>query len=233
MAIDTPERGRRARADALARRAEYRFGFLLLLLLATFMVLALGTAGPWALFTVGLQALTLVVALAAAGVPKPVRRGAVVLIVVTFAVSIFIVPGNGRDAASGAGFINVALVAGAPIAIVWSVFRRRVIDVQTMLAALCVYVLIGMFFAFLYIGIGDAGAHPFFAQVSRPSTADYQYFSFVTLTTTGFGDLTAASNLGRSIAVLEALFGQIYLVTIVAVIVANLGGKRRADRVGE
>jgi hypothetical protein len=117
------------------------------------------------------------------------------------------------------------LVAGAPIAIGWSVVRRRVIDIQTVLAALCVYVLVGMFFAFLYTGIGNAGSQPFFAQAAHATSADYQYFSFVTLTTTGYGDLTAAGNLGRSFAVLEALTGQIYLVTIVALLVSNLRGR--------
>jgi hypothetical protein len=84
-----------------------------------------------------------------------------------------------------------------------------------------------MFFAFLYTGIGNAMSHPFFAQQQHATSADYQYFSFVTLTTTGYGDLTAAGNLGRSFAVLEALTGQIYLVTIVALLVSNLRGRPR------
>jgi hypothetical protein len=83
-----------------------------------------------------------------------------------------------------------------------------------------------MFFAFLFTGIGNAASGPFFAQEVHATSADYQYFSFVTLTTTGYGDLTAAGNLGRSFAVLEALTGQIYLVTIVALLVSNLRGRR-------
>jgi hypothetical protein len=49
----------------------------------------------------------------------------------------------------------------------------------------------------------------------------YLYFSFTTLTTVGFGDLTAGSDAGRMLAVMEALLGQLYLVTVVAFIVAT------------
>jgi hypothetical protein len=212
---------------AYFERAEYRFGVVLLLLLLTFMVGASSASGPWEqIVTVALQGITLIVALAAAGVPHRLRRAAVVLVTIGFLVSLIAIPWNGRGTVSSAGFINTVLVAGAPLAIGWSVVRRRVIDVQTVLAALCIYVLVGMFFAFLYTGIGNAASQPFFAQEARATSADYQYFSFVTLTTTGYGDLTAAGNLGRSFAVLEALTGQIYLVTIVALLVSNLRGRR-------
>jgi Ion channel len=50
------------------------------------------------------------------------------------------------------------------------------------------------------------------------------YFSFTVLTTTGFGDFTAATHLGRALAVIEMLVGQIYLVTVIGVLVGNLGG---------
>jgi hypothetical protein len=213
--------------SAYFERAEYRFGVVLGLLLLTFMVGASAANGPWEqIVTVFLQGITLIVALAASGVPHRLRRAAVVLVVVGFVVSLIAIPWNGRGTVSSAGFINMVLVAGAPVAIAWSVVRRRVIDIQTILAALCIYVLVGMFFAFLYSGIGNAASKPFFAQEATATSADYQYFSFITLTTTGYGDLTAAGNLGRSFAVLEALTGQIYLVTIVALLVSNFRGRR-------
>ena len=66
---------------------------------------------------------------------------------------------------------------------------------------------------------------PAFATV-----ADYLYFSFVTQTTVGYGDLTAAGGFGRALAVLEALIGQLYLVTVIALLVSNLGSARRRAR---
>jgi hypothetical protein len=114
------------------------------------------------------------------------------------------------------------LVVLAPVAIARSIFRRRVIDVRTVLAALCVYVLFGMLWAFVYTAIGSGVSNEFFAQTGSATSADYLYFSFITQLTVGYGDLTAAGNVGRACAVLEALLGQIYLVTIVAVLVSRL-----------
>ena len=55
----------------------------------------------------------------------------------------------------------------------------------------------------------------------------YLYFSFVVITTLGFGDLTPRTDIGRVVVSLEALSGQIFLVTVVAVLVANLGRAAR------
>jgi hypothetical protein len=225
-----PETGETTRRERLATRAEYRFGLVLVLLLATFMVSASAFSGPSEqVVTVVLQGVTLLAALVASGVPTRVRRIALVVVIASIIFSLVAIPWNGRGRVSSAGFVNMVLVAGAPIAIVWSVWRRKIIDAQTVLAALCIYVLIGMFFAFLYLGIGNAESQSFFAQQVHPTSADYQYFSFITLTTTGYGDLTAAGNLGRAFAVLEALTGQIYLVTVVALLISNLRGRRPGD----
>ncbi len=70
----------------------------------------------------------------------------------------------------------------------------------------------------------------FFAEISGGTQSDFLYFSFTTMTTTGYGDLTAAKDLGRSLAITEALIGQIYLVTLVALIVSNLGRTRPTVR---
>ena len=65
-----------------------------------------------------------------------------------------------------------------------------------------------MLWAFIYAAIGSLGSSAFFAQPIDPTSADYLYFSFVTQLTVGYGDLTAAGNLGRACAVLEALLGR-------------------------
>src|SRR2546423_1766087 len=87
-------------------------------------------------------------------------------------------------------------------------------------------VLLGMFFAFVYGAIDHLGGHPFFAQGDPATASRCLYFSFTTIATVGYGDLTARTNLGHTLAVSEALVGQIYLVTIVSLIVANLGRRR-------
>ena len=134
---------------------------------------------------------------------------------------------------TGARIVSLLMVSLAPIAIVHGLIRHfreeGRVTVQTMFGVLCIYLLLGSLFAFAY-GILDAvGSAPFFAQIDSGGTSDYLYFSFSTLTTTGYGDLTAGTDLGRSFAITEQLLGQIYLVTVVAVIIGNLSrtGARR------
>jgi Ion channel len=209
----------------------YRYGIVLGLLFVTFIVMASGPTGEWVPFvTVVLQGATLLAALAASGVSPRLWRIAVIIVVIALASGLTVWT-SGVDSGGGTLFVlNALLVAGAPLVIAIALVRRRVIDIQTVLGALCIYVLLGMLWAFMFAAIGGIGSEPFFAQTSTGTVADFLYFSFVTLTTTGYGDLTAASGLGRAVAVLEALLGQLYLVTIVAVIVSRMGRIERRPR---
>jgi hypothetical protein len=123
------------------------------------------------------------------------------------------------------------LVALAPPAIVVGVLRtlrsERAVTVDVVFGALCLYLLAGMFFAFIYGAVDNLGGNPFFSQGVATTPSRCLYFSFTTLTTVGYGDLTARTNLGQTLSVIEALVGQIYLVTVVATIVGNVGSRRR------
>jgi hypothetical protein len=213
----------------LRERAEYRFGVVLLLLLATFTFMMAAPTDAWSRpVLVLLQGATLVTALSASGVPRRLVRLALVVTVVAFVVTAATVPISGTTPSGFVALLSALLVALAPIAIVWSIVRRRVIDARSVLGALCVYVLVGMFWAFTFTAVGSFGSDPFFAQHVSPTSADYLFFAFVTLTTVGYGDLTASGNLGRALAVLDALLGQIYLVTVVALLVSQFGRGRSA-----
>jgi hypothetical protein len=59
------------------------------------------------------------------------------------------------------------------------------------------------------------------------TTGEFVYYSFTVLTTTGFGDYTAAQPFGHALAVLEMLTGQLYLVTVIGVVVGNFAGRAR------
>jgi hypothetical protein len=217
--------------DRIGRRVPaYRFGVVLLLLFATFVFLASGPSGDWvALVAVVLQGATLLAAFSAAGVTRGLWRVAVVVVLlalVSASVALFV---GGKEVSTSLFLLNFLLVGAAPIAIVHSLIRRRVIDFRTVLGAVCVYILLGMMWSFAFAAIGTLDTEPFFAQQSRETVADYLYFSFTTLTTVGYGDLTAARGLGRALAVLEALIGQLYLVTVIALLVSNLGRRGRAS----
>jgi hypothetical protein len=99
---------------------------------------------------------------------------------------------------------------------------ERGVVLPVVLGALAVYVLVGLVFAF---GIGAAAAGlrgSYFTSGTDATQSARVYYSFTVLTTTGFGDLTAATRAGRALAVLEMLLGQLYLVTVIATLVGNL-----------
>jgi ion channel len=132
----------------------------------------------------------------------------------------------------GTGVIGALIVLFAPVAITRRLLAQERITVATIWGALCLYLLAGLFFALVYAAADGLNGQQFFAERTARDATNYVYFSFVTLATLGYGDLTPAGRLGKLLAASEAVGGQLYLVTIVAVLVSNIGlsrGRRRAD----
>jgi uncharacterized membrane protein len=96
------------------------------------------------------------------------------------------------------------------------VLRHRQVSFETILGAVCIFVLVALLFAFVYIAVAALKEGPFFAQPDPHHQSDFVYFSFVVITTLGFGDLSPSSGLPQALTVLEALIGQVFLVTLVA-----------------
>lgn len=236
---DAAADGRRVSASARPTRLEawleqrfppYQFGLVFVLLVTTYVVMAASPPSAAArITTVVLEGLTLIATLLAARVGRVLFRiaGAVVIGAVGAAIISLVVGGSSESVTGWFFAINVLLVGAAPVAIGRALYRRPVIDVRTVLGAICVYLLIGIMFAFLFAAMGAIGGEPFFVQTDAPSIQTFLYFSFVTQTTVGYGDYTAASDLGRTLATTEALLGQIYLVTVVAVLVSRMTVLRR------
>ena len=86
-----------------------------------------------------------------------------------------------------------------------------------------------MIFLFVYGAAASLGDGAFFAQGTDGTRALRLYFSYVTLATLGYGDYTPAGNFGHAVAIIEALFGQLYLVTVVAVLVSRMRPRRALD----
>jgi hypothetical protein len=231
MSEPTPPDQPRSKAEIAEHRAVSRYGIVLLLLLATFVFMASAPTGDWVPFVaVVLQGATLLATLSAADASPHLRHIALVVVIVALlgATSIWIADITDSD---GVLFVlNAMLVAVAPVVIARSLVRRGAIDIHTVMGALCIYVLLGMLWAFAFGAIGAFMSEPFFAEQATSNVADYLYFSFVTLCTVGYGDLTAAEGLGRAVAVLEMLTGQLYLVTVVALVVSRMGALPRRDR---
>jgi len=218
------------------QRIHYHFGVVLgLILISLGFQLAAGESDWARLATVILQAATLVAAVIASRVPPWVIRLATVTAVLAIVGAAASILGTDRFGDDSGRVVTLLLVALVPPAIVTGLLKlnreRGGITVQTMFGVLCLYLLIGMFFGTAYAAIEEVGGRAFFQQLpaSVASTNDFLYFSFTTITTVGYGDLTAATNLGRSLAIMEALLGQIYLVTVVAVIIGNLRPARSSS----
>ena len=102
------------------------------------------------------------------------------------------------------------------VMVVRRVLARPTVTIQSIYGALSAYLIIGLMFAAGYAAVEHLGEADFFASDQPANTQTFQYFSFTTLTTLGYRDFAAAENSGRSIAVIEAMTGQVFLATLVA-----------------
>ncbi|HSL01325.1 MAG TPA: ion channel [Rubrobacteraceae bacterium] len=219
------------RDDRLGERErtslEGRFGAVLVLLfIAVFFSIAAPEGSGALLLTTVVLAITLGIAMLASGVSARAARVwlGVAVLGVGFSIIIALTQESLRTAGGFLAITSLILTATTIGAIARRVLQYVEISVVTVLGAVCIYVLVGLSFAFAYEIVGSFGSQPFFAsQQERETRSDYVYFSFITMATVGYGDLTAQGGLGRALAVTEGLLGQIYLVTAVAALVSNVG----------
>ena len=194
------------------------YASLLVLLLANFLLLELVDDPRWgALGSTILAAAALIVAIsdpdAGEGL-KPWHWVAVALCLV-FAPIVLLV--NSTELIGLTYLLPASLLVSATLPVTLSrVVKHRRVTAETILGALCAYVLIGLLFAFLYLAVSDLRDAPFFVQPGPHADSEYLYFSFVALTTLGFGDLSPAVGLPQALTVFEALAGSIFLVVLVA-----------------
>ena len=222
-----------------------RFGLLLLVTVAAVVVESLvdlrapigdrgGELGTVA-FT-GFVGATVLLSLRAAGVARRWRIAADVVIglAMLFALGMLVadlvidrdLQAFGADAPAP---FWVAVSAIAPVVVIVRLLRHRHISRGTLLGAVSALLLIALCFSFVFLTIGHHQDAEFFGE-PEPTTS-YMYFSLVTITTLGYGDLSPATDLGRLMASAEAVIGQIYLVTFVAFLVSLYATGRQRDPV--
>ncbi|MFZ0090526.1 MAG: ion channel [Solirubrobacteraceae bacterium] len=197
-----------------------RYGLVLVLLLLTYVLACALPDGAWprAVLAVA-QGITVLVALGASDTPKPRRRAAALAVSVAVAIAV-ITAIVGGHAGGVAELISAFLLIGSFAAIVRRIAHHDHVSSQTLLGAVCCYVLFGLIYAFLYAGLARLGSGPFLSPAGSESLSNYVFFSFTTLTTTGYGNLIPATGVGRALSMIEALTGQLFLVTVVARLVA-------------
>jgi len=131
----------------------------------------------------------------------------------------------------GAGVANMwtaLILLLSAVLIIRRVLSQPDITLQSIYGAISAYMILGLMFAAVYAAMYRFAGNTFFAHGELGSTQHFQYFSFTTLTTLGYGDYTAAQSPGQAIAVIEAMAGQIFLATLVARLVAGYRSASRA-----
>ena len=208
-------------------RASHSYGLVLALIGVAFVFMSVAPNSTWAdSVLLLLQSMTLVTALWTSGVARTDSTLSLSLVALASlaALGLLVFGGNGFVGAVGllSGVLTVATIGTVALGVV----DQGEANVRAVTGAVCVYVLIGLLFVFLYGAIAKLGSGDFFAQGTDGTRSLRLYFSFVTLATLGYGDYTPAGSLGRTLAIVEALFGQLYLVTVIAVLVSRM---RRAS----
>jgi hypothetical protein len=226
------ERAAKAARNVAELKGSYRYGLVLLLaVLSTGVQMALPDTPPAWLIQALLMAATVITALFAEDATRAQWRQVGWLVGVSLIAAIVAAIAGLGEAGRGVtfGLSGVLAIAGAVIVargVVGGIRVERRVTLHSVMGALTVYLLAGLIFAFAYSVMGAIAGSPVLSHIGSDKHAEEVYFSFITLTTVGYGDIAPVAAASRMTSVLEALFGQLYLVTIVAVIVSNVGAMR-------
>ncbi len=198
------------------------YGLVVLLILSTYALSASLKAAWAASLVLAVQIATLWVTLRASRARRSARAAVnVALVVVAVGAVANLFFHDQMQHGRLVSWVSCLLYLIAPVSIVRHLVLRRRVDTQTVLGAIAAYLMAGMFFAFLYHALGLTQTHPpFFGPQGDGTFSQDLFFSFTTLTTTGYGNLIPAANPGQTLAVLEMLIGQLFLVTAVGKVVS-------------
>jgi hypothetical protein len=217
-------RGRREDSRLGRLRASHSYGLVLGLIVATFLFAATASEGRWtSSVLVVLVGLTLVCALWTSGRTHVMARAGTPLLVFALVTAVGNLIEGGRTWPAALWIFACLLVLCTMVAIGLGVVDQGEVNKQSVRGAVAVYLQLGLVFTFLYGAVAVIGSSPFFAQGTDGTRALRTYFSYVTLATLGYGDYSPAGTVGHTLAIVEALTGQLYLVTVVALLVSRLG----------
>jgi Ion channel len=204
----------------------HNYGSVLALIIALFIFADVAPTAPWATaILLILQGVTFAVALWTSAREVERHTAAVALVIAAGLAALNLAHHHG-PVVNGAVAIFSAVITVATAAVIGrGVMRQHEVNSQSVSGAISIYLLLGIFFIFVFGAIQAIGQKDFFVQghASRPLLL---YYSFITMTTVGYGDYTSATQVGKTFAVIEALAGQLYLVTVVAILVSQFGKAR-------
>jgi Ion channel len=218
--------GWRPGSRAQRRRASHTYAFVLVQIAITYVWIVAAPDEAWAdAVLILIESTTLVLAVWASGLAW--YRPALLVAVVGAVVALLELLVGGSTVRGIDALLNLGLVLATMSVIAVGVVDQHEINRQSVSGAVCIYLFLGILFSYVYGAEASFGSAAFFAQGTDGTPATRIYFSYVTLATLGYGDYTPAGQPGRSFAVGEALLGQLYLVTVVALLVGRLGLRQR------
>jgi hypothetical protein len=214
----------RIRRTAEPEVAQYRYGAVFVLILTTVVFLIVAPEGN-ASRAIGfaIAGAALIVAIVTSRERSVVRRRRVVLAGVTIVV-VTVLTAAGEIPRAATQGISVVMTIAVPLTLgggLLRLVRERGATPQAVAGGLAIYLLLGLAFSSVIGFVAGVSSAHYFAQTAQATTSERVYYSFTVLTTTGFGDFTAAQGVGRAIAVVEMLVGQIYLVTVISILIGR------------
>lgn len=216
-----------------AQYATDRYGLLFVLLAAVFTFAALDDASRVVRIGQGVTVIAIVVmTLQITGVP-PRRMRPISIAGLGLGIAVVVVGASGGPAVRGVLAIASGLVLMVSVgALVRRIFESERISLREIGGSIAAYIEVALAFALVYGGVAQLTSEPFFVQGDQTGLP-FLYFSVVTMTTLGYGDLSPATDLGRSLVMVQTLFGQVFLVVLVAYLVGSLGSSPVGHRAAE
>jgi hypothetical protein len=217
--------------DAGRPRRHNRFGLLLLLLMTTYVLSAFIQSDWVSGLQIGLFVGATVIAIRGSDVRRGMARLMISVAIGGSAIAVTLALTRPSGAVGGVAYLWGALMLlFAVVLIVRRVLEQSEVTLQSIFGAVSAYMIIGLMFAAIYAAIYRFTGSFFVQGTRHDDLKTFQYFSFTTLTTLGYGDYTAAQSGGQAIAAMEALLGQVFLATLVARLVSAFRPVGRRER---
>jgi hypothetical protein len=210
---------------------QFRYPAVFALMLAAVVFVIGAPDGHWSrAVAIGIEGCALVLTVATSRERRSVRRRRAITLGLTMIVAVIVIGLGQFPTLSAAAAIFAT--AGVPVALARGLLRLmhlHGVTFQAVAGALAIYLSTGLVFAWIVGFVVQVSNTPYFAQHTSGTLGDKVYFSFTVLTTTGFGDFSPATPAGHALAVIEMLIGQLYLVTVIGLLIGNYAGRRPAD----
>jgi Ion channel len=214
-----------------AHPPQFRYPAVLVLMLAAVVFLIAAPSADWShAVGIAIEASALVLTVATSRERESVRRRRAItlglaMIAAVILIAIGLLPGWLTALAA------IFVTAGVPIALAHGLLRllgREGVTINAVAGSLAIYLSTGLMFAWIVGFIAQVDGTPYFAQHTSGTLGEKVYYSFTVLTTTGFGDFTPATPAGHALGVIEMLTGQLYLVTVIGLLIGNFASRRAA-----